>query len=227
VTPIDAYEAAYSRSVRDPEAFWADAAQAIDWLQKPVAILERSTPPFYRWFPDGLLNACYCAIDRHADGARAEQLALIYDSPVTGVIQRFTYGELRDRVARVAGALRSLGVSKGDRVLIFMPNTPEAVMTMLASARLGAVHSVVFGGFASRELAARIDDARPKVIVWASCGIEPGRVVAYKPLLERCARSGLAPAGCLCGIATICCRSGTRAGTRSRLDCSDRHGAAG
>ena len=147
-------------------------------------MIDRSRAPFYRWYEGGLLNTCYSAVDRHADGARADQLALIYDSPVTGVIQRFTYRELRDQVARVAGVLRSLGVGKGDRVLIFMPNTPEAVMTMLASARLGAVHSVVFGGFASRELAARIDDARPKVIVWASCGIEPGRIVAYKPLLD-------------------------------------------
>src|SRR5262245_17235252 len=130
------------------------------------------------------MNTCYCAVDRHADGPRANQLALVYDSPVTGVIRRFTYRELRDGVARVAGALRRLGVSKGDRVLVFMPNTPEAVMTMLASARLGAVHSVVFGGFASNELAVRIDHARPKVIVWSSCGIEPGRVVAYKPLLD-------------------------------------------
>ena len=154
------------------------------WQQKWTKVIDRSRAPFYRWYEGGLLNTCYSAVDRHANGARADQLALIYDSPVTGVIQRFTYRELRDQVARVAGLLRSLGVGKGDRVLIFMPNTPEAVMTMLASARLGAVHSVVFGGFASRELAARIDDARPKVIVWASCGIEPGRIVAYKPLLD-------------------------------------------
>ena len=161
-------------------------------------MLDSSRLPFYRWFPGGLINTCYCAVDRHAEGTRGEQLALIYDSPVTGVIRRFTYRELRDAVMRVAGALRTLGVSKGDRVLIFMPNTPEAVMTMLASARLGAVHSVVFGGFASRELAVRIDDAKPKVIVWASCGVEPGRVIAYKPLLDGAlALASHRPAACL------------------------------
>ena len=146
----------------------------------------------------GMLNTCYSAVDRHANGPRADQLALIYDSPVTGLIRRFTYRELRDGVARVAGALRSLGVSKGDRVLIFMPNTPEAVMTMLASARLGAVHSVVFGGFAAPELATRIDDARPKAIVWASCGIEPGRVIEYKPLMDGALQlASHQPEGCL------------------------------
>ena len=181
---IDAYEAAYSHSLHDPESFWAEAAEAIHWHQKWTAIVDRRQAPFYRWYPGGLLNTCYNAVDRHASGGRGDQLALIYDSPVTGAIQTFTYRELRDWVARVAGVLRRLGVGKGDRVLIFMPNTPEAVMTMLASARLGAVHSVVFGGFASPELAARIDDARPKVVVWASCGIEPGRIVAYKPLLD-------------------------------------------
>jgi len=181
---MDAYHATYARWLRDPESFWAEAAGAVHWDRKWTAVVDRSESPFYRWFPGGLLNTCYNAVDRHANGARADQLALIYDSPVSGVIQRFTYRELRDAVARVAGALRNLGVVKGDRVLVFMPNTPEAVMTMLASARLGAVHSVVFGGFASRELAARIDDAQPKVIVWASCGIEPGRVIAYKPLLD-------------------------------------------
>ena len=184
MTNIDAYHATYSRWLRDPESFWAEAAAAVHWDRKWTAVVDRREPPFYRWFTGALLNTCYNAVDRHANGARADQLALIYDSPVTGVIQRFTYRELRDGVARVAGALRRLGVAHGDRVLVFMPNTPEAVMTMLACARLGAVHSVVFGGFASPELATRIDDAQPKVIVWASCGIEPGRVVAYKPLLD-------------------------------------------
>jgi propionyl-CoA synthetase len=198
MTRADAYGAAYAQALRDPEGFWADAAEAVDWQQKWASVLDRTRPPFYRWFTGGLLNTCYCAVDRHANGPRADQLALVYDSPVTGVIRRLTYRELRDGVSRVAGALRALGVAKGDRVLIFMPNTPEAVMTMLASARLGAVHSVVFGGFASRELAARIDDARPKVIVWASCGIEPGRVVAYKPLLDGALNLALhRPSGCL------------------------------
>jgi propionyl-CoA synthetase len=194
----DGYDDVYSHSLRDPEAFWADAAEAVSWHERWTTVLDRRNPPFYRWFAGGMLNICYSAVDRHADGPRADQLALIYDSPVTGVIRRFTYRELRDGVARVAGALRSLGVSKGDRVLIFMPNTPEAVMTMLASARLGAVHSVVFGGFASRELATRIDDARPKVIVWASCGIEPGRVIPYKPLLDGALKlASHEPEGCL------------------------------
>ena len=182
--PADAYHAAYARSLHDPDAFWAEAAEAVHWDRTWTAVLDPSRAPFYRWFPGALMNTCYCALDRHADGPRGDQRALVYDSPVTGTIRRFTYRELRDEVARVAGALRRLGVSKGDRVLIFMPNTPEAVMTMLASARLGAVHSVVFGGFASNELAVRIDDARPRVIVWASCGIEPGRVIPYKPLLD-------------------------------------------
>ena len=181
---VDAYDEVYTRSLSDPEGFWADAAEALHWTDRWTAVVDRERPPFYRWFSGGRLNTCYNAVDRHAEGARADQLALISDSPVTGVIRRFTYRELRDGVARVAGALRNLGVGQGDRVLIFMPNMPEAVMTMLATARLGAVHSVVFGGFASRELAARINDARPKVVVWASCGIEPGRVVAYKPLLD-------------------------------------------
>jgi propionyl-CoA synthetase len=181
---MDAYQAAYSRSLRDPEAFWAEAAEAVHWNRKWTEVVDRSRPPFYRWFSGGLLNTCYSAVDRHANGPRADQPALIYDSPVTNTVRTLTYRQLREGVARAAGALRNLGVSKGDRVLVFMPNTPEAVMTMLASARLGAVHSVVFGGFASRELAVRIDDAQPKVIVWASCGIEPGRVVPYKPLLD-------------------------------------------
>ena len=184
MTSLDAYSDAYARSLRDPETFWADAAQAVHWEQKWDAVLDRSRPAYPQWFAGGRLNTCYNAVDRHANAARADQLALIYDSPVTGIIRRLTYRELRDHVSRVAGALRALGVDRGDRVLIFLPNTPEAVMAMLATARLGAVHSVVFGGFASRELAARIDDAQPTVIVWASCGVEPGRVVAYKPLLD-------------------------------------------
>ena len=196
--PGDAYDAAYSRWIHDPDEFWTEAAESVHWDRKWTSVLDRSQAPFYRWFSGGLLNTCYSALDRHANGPRASQLALVYDSPVTGTIRRFTYRELRDEVARVAGALRNLGVSKGDRVLVFMPNTPEAVMTMLASARLGAVHSVVFGGFASNELAVRIDDARPKVIVWASCGIEPGRVIAYKPLLDEALRQAVhQPAACL------------------------------
>jgi propionyl-CoA synthetase len=178
------YADEYRRSLDDPEGFWLDAAGAIDWDTPPTHALDASNAPFYRWFPDGELNTCRNALDRHVDGGRADQLALVYDSPMTGTIRRYTYAELRDEVARFAGALRGLGVEKGDRVVLYMPMVPEAVIAMLACARLGAVHSVVFGGFAANELAVRIDDARPKVIVAASCGLEPGRVVEYKPLLD-------------------------------------------
>src|SRR5262249_10564624 len=143
-----------------------------------------SNPPFYRWFSGGVLNTCYNALDRHVDSGRGEQLALIYDSPVTGTIERYTYRQLRDAVARFAGMLEQQGIRKGDRVIIYMPMMPEAVIAMLGCARIGAVHSVVFGGFAGPELAKRIDDAMPRMVVSASCGIEPGRVVEYKPLLD-------------------------------------------
>ncbi len=179
------YAEEFRRSLDDPEGYWRDAAGAIDWITPPTRILDDSAPPMYRWFPDAELNTCYNALDRHVERGRAEQVALIYDSPVTDQVVRYTYEELRDQVAKVAGALRDLGVEKGDRVVIYMPMVPEAVMTMLACARLGAVHSVVFGGFAAAELATRISDARPKVIVSASCGIEVSRVIAYKPLLDR------------------------------------------
>jgi propionyl-CoA synthetase len=181
---IKEYETAHARSLEDPESFWADAAQEIHWYKKWHKVLDDSNKPFYRWFAGGEVNTCYNAIDRHVAGGRAEQTALIYDSPVTQTIKSFTFRELRDRVATCAGALASLGVSRGDRVIIYMPMIPEAVIAMLATARLGAIHSVVFGGFASHELAVRIDDATPKVIISASCGIEPGRTVAYKPLLD-------------------------------------------
>jgi propionyl-CoA synthetase len=178
------YRVAYERSIRDPEGFWADAASAVTWTRRPQRILDRSAAPFYRWFPGGELNTCYNALDRHVEGGRADQAALISDSPVTGTQRRYTYRELRDEVARFAGVLRGLGVGKGDRVVIYLPMVPEAVVAMLACARLGAIHSVVFGGFAPKELAVRIDDARPKVVVSASCGIEPSRVVEYKPMLD-------------------------------------------
>src|SRR5215207_3307206 len=178
------YAEEFRRSLEDPEGFWRDAAAGIDWVSPPDRVLDDSTPPMYRWFPDAGLNTCYNALDRHlAD--RGGQTALIYDSPVTGTVRRYTYAELLDEVARVAGALRELGVEKGDRVVVYMPMIPEALMTMLACARLGAVHSVVFGGFAAAELATRISDARPRVVVTASCGIEVSRVLPYKPLLDR------------------------------------------
>jgi len=178
------YAETYRRSLEDPEGFWAGAAKTIDWVRPPSKVLDDSNAPIYRWFTDGVLNTCFNAIDRHVDGGRGDQDALIYDSPVTGRRRRFTYRELRDEVARFAGGLRRLGVGKGDTVVIYMPMIPEAVVAMLACARLGAVHSVVFGGFAPHELAIRIDDAKPKVVISASCGIEVNRVIEYKPMLD-------------------------------------------
>jgi len=174
----------YQRSLEDPEGFWLEAAQAIDWTRTPTQALDASKAPYYRWFPDGELNTAFNALDRHVRDGRGEQAALIWDSPVTDSVRRFTYAELLDEVARFAGALASLGVGKGDRVIVYMPMVPEAAVAMLACARLGAVHSVVFGGFAPKELAARIEDAKPKVIVAASCGIEPTRIVEYKPIID-------------------------------------------
>jgi len=179
------YQRAYDESLRDPESFWDRAARAIDWDRPYDSVIDRAASPLARWFPGGRLNTCHNAIDRHVARGRAEQPAVIYDSPVTGVKRSLTYRELRDEVARCAGVLRSLGVEKGDRVVIYMPMTPETLVAMYACARIGAVHSVVFGGFASHELAVRIDDATPRVVVSASCGIEVTRVVPYKPLLDR------------------------------------------
>ncbi|AQA18586.1 propionyl-CoA synthetase [Halioglobus japonicus] len=163
---------------------WREAAQAVHWFKTPQQVLDDSEPPFYRWFPDGQTNACYNALDVHVAEGRGEQTALIYDSPVTDTCRRYTYTQLLDQVARFAGVLADHGVGRGDRVIVYMPMVPEALIAMLACARLGAVHSVVFGGFASNELAVRIDDATPKLIVSASCGVEPNRIVAYKPLLD-------------------------------------------
>jgi propionyl-CoA synthetase len=178
------FDEVYRRSLDDPESFWAEAAGALDWDEPWERVLDDSRAPFYRWFSGGRMNSCYNALDRHVDRGRADQPALIYDSPVTETVATFTYRELRDAVARFAGGLAAQGVEHGDRVIVYMPMVPEAVIAMLACARLGAIHSVVFGGFAANELATRIEDAKPKVIVSASCGIEPGRLVAYKPLLD-------------------------------------------
>ena len=179
------YAEAFQQSLTDPERFWGAAANGIDWYRPPTLVLDRANPPFYRWFADGIMNTCYNAVDRHVQGGRAEQAALIYDSPVTGTSRTFTYRELLDQVERFAGVLRDLGTGAGDRVVIYMPMIPEAVVAMLGCARIGAVHSVVFGGFAAPELAARIDDAAPKVVVTASCGIEVSRVLEYKPILDQ------------------------------------------
>jgi propionyl-CoA synthetase len=185
----DKYRALHARSLQDPEGFWAEQAAAIDWTKRWDKVLDGTKPPFYRWFEGGELNACHNALDRHVDGAsgtnRAEQAALIYDSPLTNTKKTFTYRELRDQVARVAGMIAAQGVGKGDRVILYMPMIPEAVMAMLACARLGAIHSVVFGGFAAKELSSRIDDCGPKLILTASCGIEPSRIVQYKPLVDQ------------------------------------------
>ncbi|WP_370950439.1 propionyl-CoA synthetase [Amycolatopsis sp. cg5] len=178
------YAEAHRRSLEDPEGFWLEAAEAIDWSRKPTRALDDSDAPLYRWFPDGELNTSVNALDRHVQAGRGERTALIWDSPVTGQTRRFTYAELLYEVTRFAGALASLHVDKGERVIIYMPMVPEAVIAMLACARLGAVHSVVFGGFAPKELAARVDDAKPRVIVAASCGIEPARTVEYKPIID-------------------------------------------
>jgi propionyl-CoA synthetase len=181
---MSSYVETYRRSLDDPESFWLAAAEAIDWVRPPDRALDDSHAPLYRWFPDTELNISYNALDRHVEQGRGDQAALVWDSAVTQTTRTYTYAELRDEVARFAGGLASLGVGKGDRVIVYMPMVPEAVIAMLACARIGAVHSVVFGGFAPKELAARIDHAQPKVIVAASCGIEPNRIVEYVPIIR-------------------------------------------
>lgn len=178
------YQDVYKRSLDDPHSFWAEIADDLHWDKKWDTVLDESNPPFYQWFVGGQLNVCYNALDYHVEHGRADQLALVYDSPVTDSSHNYTYLELRDEVAKFAGVLASQGINKGDRVVIYMPMVPEAAIAMLACARLGAIHSVVFGGFAANELAVRIEDAEPKLIVSASCGIEPTRIVSYKPLLD-------------------------------------------
>jgi propionyl-CoA synthetase len=192
------YQDVYDHAHNDPEGFWAEAAAAIDWSEPWDKVLDPAAQPTARWFAGGELNTCHNALDRHVEAGHSDRLALVYDSAMTGKVKTFTYGELRNRVSRFAGALRGLGVEKGDRVVIYMPMVPQAAVAMLACARLGAVHSVVFGGFAASELATRIDDAKPKVIVSASCGLEPGRTIAYKPLLDEAIRLAThKPAACV------------------------------
>ncbi|MEC8089967.1 MAG: propionyl-CoA synthetase [Pseudomonadota bacterium] len=178
------YREIYDRAQSDVASFWMEAASAIDWQKAPSQALDSSKPPFHRWFPDGVMNTCHNAVDRHVAGGRGDQKAVIYDSPITGNAASMSFSELQQATARFAGMLARLGVTAGDRVIIYMPMIPEAVVAMLGCARLGAVHSVVFGGFAAAELAKRIDDAQPKAIISASCGHEPNRIVAYKPLLD-------------------------------------------
>ena len=180
-----AYKDVYAAWQSDPEGFWMQAADGIDWAKPPSKALCAENAPLYEWFADAQVNTCWNAVDRHVEAGRGDQLAIIHDSPITHSTKGITYRELQDRVARLAGALRAKGVEKGDRVILYMPMIPEALEAMLACARLGAIHSVVFGGFAAHELAVRIDDARPKAIIAASCGLEPGRVVHYKPLLDK------------------------------------------
>lgn len=179
------YQHCYDRSIADPAAFWAEQANDLAWYRKPTQTLTENADGTHQWFSDGRLNSCYLALDYQIEQGRGKQVALIYDSPVTHTQQTFTYLQMRDEVARLAGLLRQLGVEKGDGVIIYMPMVPQAAMAMLACARIGAVHSVVFGGFAANELALRIDDARPKLLLTASCGLEFDRVIAYKPLVDR------------------------------------------
>ncbi|MBL9059163.1 MAG: AMP-binding protein, partial [Mangrovicoccus sp.] len=178
------YADVYGRWKADPDAFWMEASRKIDWARQPTKALFDENAPLYEWFSDGLVNTCWNAVDRHVEAGHGDRVAIIHDSPVTHSVHKITYRELRDRVASLAGALKAKGVEKGDRVIIYMPMIPEALEAMLACARIGAIHSVVFGGFAAHELAVRIDDAKPKCMIAASCGIEPGRVVHYKPLLD-------------------------------------------
>ena len=179
------YKDTYNMSINNPEGFWGEAAKEIKWFKPFDRVLDSSNAPLYRWFPGGELNTCYNAIDRHVENGRGNQNAIIYDSPVTDTVEKITYADLLDRVAKLAGLFSSLGINKGDTVIIYMPMIPQAIISMLACARIGAVHSVVFGGFASHELAIRIDDAKPKLIVSSSCGIEGEKIIAYKPLLDK------------------------------------------
>ncbi|MFC6258525.1 AMP-binding protein, partial [Kocuria oceani] len=187
-TQAEDYAEVYRRSVRDPERFWLEAARAVDWTREPTVALDAAMAPLYRWFPDGELNTSYNALDRHVEAGHGERTALVYDSALLGVQKRYSYARLRDEVALFAGALAARGVGRGDRVLVYLPMIPQAAVAMLACARLGAVHSVVFGGFAPKELAARIDDSRPRVVVTTTGGLEPKRRIEYIPAIEEALR---------------------------------------
>src|ERR1700694_3237164 len=192
------YHEVHARSLRDPEGFWGEAAREIDWIVSAKKVFYPSMGLYGRWFTGGVVNTCYNALDRHVAGGRAQQVALIHDSPLSGSVTKFTYAEMLHEVKTLAAIMADFGVVKGDRVILYMPMVPEAVVAMLACARIGAVHSVVFGGFAARQLATRIEDAKPKLIFSASCGLEPGRLVPYKPLLDEAIKlSSVKPAGCI------------------------------
>ncbi len=178
------FKGVYENSIKNPEKFWQEVSNDIFWFKKPGKILNKTNPPFYKWFEDGVTNTCYNALDFHIDQGRGNKLALIYDSPITGNKKQFTYKDLREKVSKFAGALKNQDINKGDRVIIYMPMIPEAVIAMLACGRIGAIHSVVFGGFASNELASRIDDSKAKLLITASCGFEPGKTIEYKPLVD-------------------------------------------
>ena len=192
------YHEVHARSLADPEGFWAEAAREIDWIEPAKKIFDPSMGTYGRWFAGGVVNTCYNALDRHVAGGRADQVALIHNSPLAKHVTKFTYAEMLKEVQTLAAVMQDFGVAKGDRVILYMPMVPEAVVAMLACARIGAVHSVVFGGFAAKELATRIEDAKPKLIFSASCGIEPGRIVQYKPLLDEAIRlSSVKPQACI------------------------------
>ncbi len=180
----NSFKEIYKESIQNPEEFWKNVSDDIFWFKKPSKILNKSNPPFYKWFEDGVTNTCYNAIDVHIDNGNGDKTALIYDSPITNSKGKFTYSELKEKISKFAGALDNQGIKKGDRVIIYMPMIPEAVIAMLACGRIGAIHSVVFGGFASNELASRIDDSKAKILITASCGFEPGRTVEYRPLVD-------------------------------------------
>jgi propionyl-CoA synthetase len=195
---INKYDNLYKESISNPEKFWGDAAKDVIWFSPYKKVLDNSNPPFYRWFPEGKINTCFNAIDRHIDEGNGSRIAIIYDSPVTSKKISFSYSEVKKIVSTFAGALKNFGIQKGDRIIIYMPMIPEAVFAMLACARIGALHSVVFGGFAANELAARINDSAAKLIISASCGFEPGRTVQYKPLLDEAIRlAAIKPKKCV------------------------------
>src|ERR1700738_3033168 len=192
------YHEVHARSLADPEGFWGEAAREIDWIAPAKKIFDPAMGPYGRWFAGAVVNTCYNALDRHVANGRGDQVALIYDSPLTNTVSKFTYSQLLREVQTLAAVMADFGVAQGERVILYMPMVPEAVVAMLACARIGAVHSVVFGGFAAKELATRIEDAKPKLIFSASCGLEPGRIVRYKPLLdEAIALSSVKPQACI------------------------------